>query len=79
MMITTKFHGATDTRGSRITATMGAKRLTVPYDHALTAEGNHAAAARALAQREGLQGWWINAPTPTGWVFVRDTGEGWDF
>jgi hypothetical protein len=78
--ITTKFHGATNTRGSRITATMGQSRATVPYDHALTAEGNHAAAAKAIAQRRLVKGEWISAPVAGGWVFVMDTtGDRWAF
>ncbi len=46
--IMTKYHGPTDFKGSRITAEAGSNRVTVPYDHALDADGNHDAAALAL-------------------------------
>lgn len=49
--ITTKYRGATDTRGARILATAhdGAttRRVTVAWDHALSAADNHHAAAVA--------------------------------
>lgn len=34
--ITTKFHGPTDSRGSRVTARCQARRMTCGWDHALT-------------------------------------------
>ena len=52
--ITTKYLGPTDARGSRIVARCQAKRLTVPWDHALDVEANHRAAGRALVR---LMGW----------------------
>lgn len=30
--IVTKYHGAANTRGSRVSATWGADRITIPYD-----------------------------------------------
>ena len=47
--ITTRYHGPTNCRGSRISARAQAGRLSLPYDHALTLDGNHEAAAAALA------------------------------
>ena len=47
--ILTKYHGPTNTRGSRISAAASAGKIFVEYDHALDLEGNHRAAAGALA------------------------------
>ena len=50
--ILTKYHGATDTRGARITASdCDGNRCSVPYDHSLNADGNHRAAAAELCLR----------------------------
>lgn len=53
--ISTKFHGASNFRGSRITATCRITskptRVTVPYDHAKTSDDNHKAAAVALCEK----------------------------
>jgi len=50
MFIRTRYHGPTDTRGSRISATtISGKRVYVPYDHALSINDNHTAAARKAA------------------------------
>lgn len=54
--VVTTYRGPTDTRGSRITATGTylQVRMTVPYDHALSASENHAAAAATfIAARHG--------------------------
>lgn len=55
--ITTKFLTVTDTKGARIKATAEAGSVTVSYDHALNAEGNHVAAAKALCKKMG----WVPA------------------
>ena len=52
VQITTRYHGPTDTRGSRITANALGRRATVPYDYA--AKDPHAIAAQALADKLGL-------------------------
>lgn len=61
MLIRTTYHGHTDTRGSRISASlMGSgtrHRLTVPFDHA--ALRPHDMAAAALAERIGVEGSWL--------------------
>lgn len=50
MVIRTRYHGPTNTRGSRISATtVTGKRVYVPYDRALSSEDNHIAAARKAA------------------------------
>lgn len=50
MFIRTRYHGPTNTRGSRISATtISGRRVYVPYNHALNSEDNHTAAAREAA------------------------------
>lgn len=53
--IVTRFHGPTNSRGSRVTARTDAGRLTVQWDYAL-GQGTHAKAAKALATRLGWDG-----------------------
>ena len=57
--IETRYLGPTNTKGGRIRAKAWAGNATVPYDHALTIEGNHRAAAMALAAKLG---WHHHAP-----------------
>lgn len=54
--IVTRYHGPTNTKGARISATASAGRVYVPYDHALNADGNHEAAATALCAKFGWAG-----------------------
>lgn len=54
--IETKYLGATNTKGGRIKATAWAGSITVPYDHALDVQDNHAAAQLALRHKLGWQG-----------------------
>lgn len=56
--IQTKYHGPTNTRGSRITAKCAAGSLTLGYDHSLNPDGNHKAAAEALCRKLG----WVPKP-----------------
>lgn len=51
--IVTKFHGPTDTRGSRISAKCEAGKLMLSWEHALNSEQNHDRAALALATKLG--------------------------
>lgn len=46
--IETKYLGPTNTKGGRIKATAWAGSVSLPYDHALSAEKNHKKAAFAL-------------------------------
>lgn len=48
--IRTKYHGATNTRGSRISAKCEAKTIYVSFNHVLDTEGNHKAACIALKE-----------------------------
>lgn len=70
--ITTKFYGPTNHRKSRIKATAYAKGKTIPYEHALNIERNHAAAAQMLADNLGWKGAWVQGGDPdgSGYVFV---------
>lgn len=54
--IITKYHGPTDRRGSRVSATAAAGRVYLAWDDALNSEANHAAAAVALAEKMGWLG-----------------------
>ncbi len=53
--ILTRYHGPTNTRGSRITAKAEAGRTSVAYDHALNYDQNHRAAALALMAKVGWE------------------------
>lgn len=72
--IETKYHGPTNTRGSRITATTGNghHKLTIPYPYELSGEACHAKAAEALASKlRWLDGWHlVGGATKAGYVFV---------
>lgn len=51
--VRTKYHGPTNTNGSRISAQCEAGRIYVSYDHALDIAGNHKAACDALIKKLG--------------------------
>lgn len=70
--IETKYHGPTDTRGSRLSATASGcrKRVWVSYDYALNSEGNHMAAAQKLMEVLDWTGQYVGGHTQTGMVFV---------
>lgn len=71
--ILTKYHGPTNTRGSRISATDDdGNRVTVPYDHA--ARDPHDEAALALCRKMGWTGTLAKGSTGKGAVYVW-TGE----
>jgi hypothetical protein len=59
--IVTKYHGPTNHRGARMSATAEAGRLTVSYDHVLNGSDNHRAVAQALADK---MGWTVEAGYP---------------
>lgn len=60
-MIETKYLGYTNHRPSRIVASRGRRRHYVPYDHSMTPQDNHAAAAKVLADEMTTKGRWIAA------------------
>ena len=49
--IVTKYLGPTEYRGSRVKATAQVGSLTLSWDYALNSDGNHRAAALALANK----------------------------
>jgi len=53
--IVTKYHPASDRRGSHMTAAAVGGRASVGYDHGLDERGNHDAAAAALIVKMGWQ------------------------
>lgn len=62
--IVTKYHGPTNSNGSRIRAKCSAGSLTIPYDHALNIDQLHARAAQALADKLGWGGRWVGGTAP---------------
>lgn len=64
--IITRYHGPTDRKPSRIGAHCNGGRLHVPYDHALTPEGNHLLAAKTLCRSLNWGGELIGGATPAG-------------
>lgn len=70
--IETKYHGPTNTRGSRISAKADPGTIYVPYDHALDIAENHAAAAHAYAHKYGWDKYsdYYGGGTREGYVFV---------
>ena len=51
--IQTKYHGPSNVRGSRISASAGRMKVTLSWDDALDADENHDAAALALCDKLG--------------------------
>lgn len=74
--IVTKYHGPTDRRGSRVSATADAGRIFVSWDDSLGIEKNHDNAARLLAEKFKWRGTWYGGGLPTGDgnVYVCDDG-----
>lgn len=81
--ILTRFHGPTNTRGSRISARCDAGKLSIDYPHELSGEACHRKAAEALRDKlgwdEGSYGKLASGQLPTGdyaFVFVPSDMEG---
>lgn len=70
--ITTKYHGPTNTRPSRIIARAGGQSVTMSPDDStrMLHEDIHAAAAKALAVKLGWKGEWVGQPLESSWVRV---------
>jgi len=70
--IITKYHGPTNTRGSRITADAGdGVRLTIPYPYELSGEAVHRKAAEALCEKMKWEGKLVAGGLPKGgYAFV---------
>lgn len=77
--IQTYFIGPTNHRGSRIVAKAAAGKVTLDWDHALSSEANHRAAARAFAEKMEWPGTWACGGLADGssvFVNVNDYGAG---
>lgn len=69
--IVTKYHGPTNSKGSRVTANAGlGRKVSVPLDHSLSTFDAHAKAARALCEKFRWRGDLIGGGTETGYAFV---------
>jgi hypothetical protein len=64
--IVTKYLPYTNTKASRVKATASAGSLTLQWDDALGVDGNHAAAAEALATKLSWEGRWYAGGMPEG-------------
>lgn len=75
--IRTRYHGATNTKGSRISATAeGGHRIYISYPHELSGEAVHAAAAIELCRRLEWKGDLIGGGLPDGdYCFVFAHGD----
>lgn len=77
--IETKYHGATNTKGSRISATSASGiKVYIDYPHELSGVDCHAKAAEKLALKldwlklgEEFEGKYIAGGTRSGYVFVQ--------
>lgn len=71
--IETRYLGPTNYRGSRVKATAAAGSVTLSWNDAFSSDENHAAAARALADKYGWGGNWVGGgnATGTGCIFVQ--------
>jgi hypothetical protein len=73
--IVTKYHGATNFKGSRISATAEAGRIYLSWDDSLNVEDNHDAAALALGRKLGWVGKLASGGLPgtrgNAYVFVQ--------
>ena len=49
--VRTRYHGPTNCKGSRISATNGKKTIYQPYNHSLNENENHCRAAQALLDK----------------------------
>lgn len=73
--ILTKFHGPTNTKDSRISATdCDGNKVTISKDHRLGLCAGHAAAAIALCNKMGWGGVMVQGALKNGFAFVF-TGE----
>jgi hypothetical protein len=72
--IRTRYIGATNTHGSKISATAmmpGYPRIRLEVDHRLSTFQRHAAAARAYAVKLEWEGRWVMGECDNGYVAIR--------
>ncbi|MFA6063991.1 MAG: hypothetical protein WC736_15490 [Gallionella sp.] len=71
--IVTKYHGPTNTRGARITASdEDGNRATISYPYELSGEEVHRKAAVALCDKMNWKGRLVGGSVKNGYVFVWD-------
>jgi hypothetical protein len=73
--ITTKYLGPTNVRGSRVKASAAAGSITLHWDDSKNSDGNHIAAAEALAIKFGWSGLWHQGTLKSGegcFVCIRE-------
>jgi hypothetical protein len=69
--ITTKYHGPTNTKGSKVSAVDGdGNRVRLGWDNTLNGTENHHAAAIALCDKMGWKGELIGGAIKVGYVWV---------
>lgn len=69
--IVTRFVSPTNHRPARVSATVGDKRIILPWDHSMGTDANHARVALSLARSLQWEGEWIPGSLPgAGMVFV---------
>lgn len=69
--IVTKYHGPSNVKGSRYSATNpDGKRVILSTDYSLSSERNHIRAAVALRDKMGWKGELIGGATKDGYCFV---------
>ncbi len=69
--ISTKYHGPTNTRGSRISANdSDGNRVSIPYPHELSGEDVHRKAAQTLCNKMNWPGKLVGGAVKNGYVFV---------
>jgi len=75
--ITTKYHGATNTRGARISATANGHRVYISYPYEFSGAEAHFQAAKQLCIKMNWlnSGNLISGGTETGYVFCFSNSE----
>ncbi len=71
--IRTKYHGPTNTKGSRISASdEDGNHISISYPYELSGEDVHRKAAVALCEKMGWKGRLVGGSLRDGYVFVWD-------
>jgi hypothetical protein len=71
--IMTKYHGPTNTRGSRVSASdLDHNKITLSWDDSLDHDENHDAAAIALCRKMEINSGLVRGRSQTGNVYVFD-------
>ena len=72
--IQTKYHGPSNVRGARVSATCQAGRIIKSWDHSLNVSDNHDAAVSTLLAKLKWEGEWIGAGVASsGYCYVDAT------